>query len=376
MPYLEEDPFGIVTDVYWKKGEPPPPRPAHPHYCGYYGWGMTVQDAVAVGFGDNQYPPMIGETYFDRDNEADGLQLGGVYNSNYIPDVWLPSGVMQGTHAASLLLLLEQIVFTNVEIYFGPSEGGGGSGDVTGPPAIFWTVPMSGGETYLGYWDSGHMFTPWVPLKYTINMDWVLGGHDTGELGLGFSRGIGPQGYTDPINSAPSEPQIVLGPLSEGSGSYTYETKMWEWYTDEVSGKHHYTYETQWDLSSGGPVYVFLMTGISGVWTATNSLFGFAQAEGDQYTWEVVAECGNAFDADDIGTPPIYPPDHWPPTDAGPGTPALLQPPPSRLSRPGVIAPGIFARIDGLYRELAKPPFERWGVARQRLRGGIRRDLK
>src|SRR5262245_32665014 len=173
--FYDEDPFGRITDVHWKKKKPtdedcPPPRAARPHYSGFYGFGnavATVEEPI-IPFGEHQYPGCVGWSSWSS-NVIAGHDCGGIYTYEYIPLSWSEGAYLTGNaYTSSLQLLQGNIAFTNNELWYGPFS----EGQQPQLPAISWTVPMSGGETYLGCFGTQNIFAPWVPLVLRLNFVW------------------------------------------------------------------------------------------------------------------------------------------------------------------------------------------------------------
>lgn len=298
QPYYAETPFERIVDVHWRKKEDcPPPRAAAPHYNGFYGYGLACTGSSFAGYGEHQYPGCIGFSDFFSPNIISGHDCGSVYNYHYMPEEGYGGVYLEGNAYTGNLSLRQSVIsFTNNELYYGTFAGSG----QPELPAIFWGVPMGGGETYLGCFGSGqNIFAPWVPLVYHLSFQWDYAGESGRDLGLSFT----PAGMV-----YQPEPHFNIGSYRAGIFTYGYQTHFWEWFVEDFTRGHHYTDQTAWNFGIGGPVDLWWHTsgGEGGGWRPVVSSIVLEMGlsvNGDTQTWEVVAECGDAFGAGDIGGP-------------------------------------------------------------------------
>lgn len=249
MPIYTEFPTDLITNVHWRKKKKPGDGGGGGggpgHLCGTYSYGVMMQNVggnivSAVPFGPHDAPP--GDSEFVRPDVSAPLLPGcNIYD---IHGDLIAVGAPWGQHASSILLSQSTISFTDLQLI-----------ELNG------LYPYKISQNYYVSMVVGYYST-----SYFIKT--VLGGSGTAsdvEWGLGFGL------------SAPATPDIIL---AGGSGSYEY---VWG---DAIHGGGAGDALIWW---MGRRLFPTTMP-----WGATTELMGSALfTEGDWYTWEIQAICGD-----------------------------------------------------------------------------------
>jgi hypothetical protein len=343
MSYIEA-PTGRIVNCHFKDKKPPPPTdcrnpPLPTPLSNIYGYGARVEfinpDLIsAVPYGPLLFPPFVGNDLSvggvwntHANNPNDGTQwpnavttivdgqpvtstsqkdYGGLLHpyvdaeGNQITDTI--AAALFGNHAAEIYLDGSQMTLTDAQLAFLVNQ-------FDPPPFVgweFWTVPMAIGSVCQNFPQQQYdpitntfksvdvyLPIPWVIKSYQIDVAWQSFAYPDipDEVGIGFSHPLTAGG---PV-TAPPEPQFIIGPRQPGgTASITYDFKYKEWSRGVIFDETN-----QFDLSTGGPVFVWWMTRRGG------GAFGFTDWVGSQqfmapimfgatdppdwYTWQITA---------------------------------------------------------------------------------------